>query len=121
MKFKTKITNFLPQELTRFTGEWVFIKVEKVNVDSKVGYYKFLCISICEQLDEMTGEKHDFETLHLYHLENIFFIKPTFFKDQKGNLLAKYESKHYSEMSDSELDFLIERVKIHWLEKGFEV
>ena len=121
MKFKVKIAPSLPQELTRFINEWVFIEVEKINIDSKVSYYKFLCISICEQLEELTGERHDFETLHLYHLQNIFFIKPTFFKDQKGNLLAKYESKHYLEMNENELDFLIDRVKFHWLEKGFEV
>lgn len=122
MRIKTKIqVPFLPQQLTSLNGEWVVIEVYKVNTDDLLRRYFVILYSLIEQIKENEGVTHTKESLHLYNLENIFCIAPTFFKDQNGNLLAKYESKHFLDMNTKELEYLIEKVKSYWIEKGMSI
>lgn len=122
MRIKTKIqVPFLPQQLTSLNGEWVVIEVYKVNTDDLLKRYFAILYSLIEQIRQNEGVTHTKESLHLYHLENIFCITPTFFKDQQGNLLAKYESKHYLDMNTKELEYLIDKVKCYWIEKGMSI
>ena len=113
-----KLGNQLPSFLNSYKGEFVHLSIDKVNTDSKQGYYKYLCLSIIEQLEELGGAKHTLETLHLFHLEEVRAITPKLFKDKNNNLIAVYQSKHFSKMTDSEISFLIDKAKEYWLNNG---